>query len=228
MRILALETSTDAASCALWQDGRLTGVDCPAGRPQSETLLPLARQLLAEAGCGFRDLSAIAFDCGPGAFTSLRVGCGLAQGIACALDLPLLPVGSLEAMAQAAEAPRVLSLLDARMGEVYAAAFERLSDGRLQAVMPARVARPEALEFPEDESWLAVGNALAAYPALSLRFAAPFQRPEILPHACALAELGAYALQRGEQLDPAAAGLRYVRDKVAQTTAERQAAGGRV
>ena len=99
MLILALETSTDFATCALWRDGEVAERVCPPGRPHSETLLPLVRDLLASAAAGVRDLDAIAFGCGPGAFTGLRVACGAAQGLAVVAGTPLLPVVSLEAMA---------------------------------------------------------------------------------------------------------------------------------
>ena len=99
MLILSLETSTELGSCALFHDGELIERICPAGRSHSETLLPLIRELMQEAGVGFAQLDAIAFGAGPGAFTGLRVACGIAQGLAVARDLPLVPVTSLETMA---------------------------------------------------------------------------------------------------------------------------------
>ncbi|MDR3323021.1 MAG: tRNA (adenosine(37)-N6)-threonylcarbamoyltransferase complex dimerization subunit type 1 TsaB [Zoogloeaceae bacterium] len=228
MRILALETSTESGSCAFWQEGGVLVADCPPGRSHSETLIPLVQQLLAEAGCGFAALDAIAFGMGPGAFTGLRVACGVAQGMAAALDLPMLPVGSLEAMAWATGGERVLSLLDARMGEVYCGAFER-DDARPVALTELAAQTPEAIVLPQGEGWLAAGNALRAYPQLAARFEGlPGWRclPAILPHAKEVAELGALAFLRGEALDPALAAPRYVRDKVARTTAERLADRG--
>jgi tRNA threonylcarbamoyladenosine biosynthesis protein TsaB len=234
MRILALETSTEFGSCALWQEGRILAADCPAGVAHSTTLIPLAQQLLATAGIGFAALDAIAFGMGPGAFTGLRVACGIAQGMAVALDKPVLPVGSLECMAWAAGGKRVLSLLDARMGEVYVGAFIRGVDGP-QAVTALQVLRPEEIRLPEGEGtdWLredcqVVGNALSVYPTLVGNFSALTQMPDLLPHARPLAELAALALARGEGLDPALALPRYVREKVARTTAERLSTGGRV
>ncbi|MDR1887987.1 MAG: tRNA (adenosine(37)-N6)-threonylcarbamoyltransferase complex dimerization subunit type 1 TsaB [Zoogloeaceae bacterium] len=233
MQILALETSTESGSCALWQDGRVLAADCPAGESHSVTLIPLVQQLLATAGSSFSALDAIAFGMGPGAFTGLRVACGIAQGMAVALDLPVLPVGSLECMAWAAGGERVLSLLDARMSEVYMGAFTRHVDGP-QAVIDLQVLRPEEIRLPEEAGWLPegcqiAGNALSAYPQLGERFSAPWQTlPDILPHARPLVELAALAFARGEGQDPALALPRYVRDKVARTTAERLAVGGRI
>ncbi|MDR0673551.1 MAG: tRNA (adenosine(37)-N6)-threonylcarbamoyltransferase complex dimerization subunit type 1 TsaB [Zoogloeaceae bacterium] len=230
MRILALETSTESGSCALWQEGEVLAADCPAGEPHSGTLLPLARRLLATAQSGFAALDAIAFGMGPGMFTGLRVACGIAQGMAAALDKPVLPIGSLECMACAAGGERVFCLLDARMGEVYAGAFQAREDSAPQAVGPIRLLRPEDLALPE--GWLETdaiqiaGNALLAYPQLAERFCGCRCLPQIRPHARALAKLAAKAFRRGEGQDPALALPRYVRDKVAYTTLERAALGG--
>ncbi|MDR0737178.1 MAG: tRNA (adenosine(37)-N6)-threonylcarbamoyltransferase complex dimerization subunit type 1 TsaB [Zoogloeaceae bacterium] len=230
MRILALETSTESGSCALWQEGETLAADCPADAPHSETLLPLAQQLLAAAQSGFAALDAIAFDMGPGMFTGLRVACGIAQGIAAALDKPVLPIGSLECMAHAAGGERVLSLLDARMGEVYAGAFQQTARDGPRTAGTIRLLRPEDLALPDDwprtDAVRVVGNALLAYPQLAERFCLHRCLPRIRPHAKPLVELAALAFRRGEGQDPALALPRYVRDKVAYTTAERAAARG--
>lgn len=228
MRILALDTSTDFGSCALSIDGDIVERACPSGRPHSETLLPLVRQVLADAGMPFSRLDGIAFGAGPGAFTGLRVACGLTQGLAAACDLPVLPVVTLEAMAASVNGDNVLALLDARMGEVYSAAYARSEDGWRQCG-DIRVAAPAAVPFPAGEGWVACGNALRAYPALAERVAAHgFESlPEILPTAGAVLRLALPRLARGEGLDAALAAPLYVRDKVAQTVAERLAAGGK-
>lgn len=228
MRILALETSTDLGSCALWQDGELMERLCPAGRPHSETLLPLVQDLLAEAGVGFPQLDAIAFGAGPGAFTGLRVACGVAQGLAVAGDLPVLPVGTLEILAAGAEGNRVLALLDARMNEVYYAPLER-SGNSVRLMDSVRVAPPGDVRLPQGSGWQACGNALAAYPLLASRVAAAGVAacPATMPTAAALAGLAVGRLQAGEAVDPALAAPFYVRDKVAQTVAERLAGGGK-
>jgi tRNA threonylcarbamoyladenosine biosynthesis protein TsaB len=228
MLILALETSTDFGSCALWRDGTLSERLCPAGKPHSETLLPLVRELLAEAGVTVGQLDGIAFGVGPGAFTGLRVACGAAQGLAVAADVPLLPVTSLETIAAQSGAERVLALLDARMGEVYSAAYVRAGDVHvLQGEI--RVSSPEAVALPEGPGWLACGNGIAAYPALleRLNAAAIPVRADILPTAAAVAGLAAPRALRGEGVDAALAAPLYVRDKVAKTVAERLSEGGR-
>jgi len=228
MLILALETSTDFGSCALWRDGTLSERLCPAGKPHSETLLPLVRELLTEAGVTVGQLDGIAFGVGPGAFTGLRVACGAAQGLAVAAGVPLLPMTSLETLAAQSGAERVLALLDARMGEVYSAAYVRSGDGyTLQGEI--RVSAPEAVVLPDTPGWLACGNGIAAYPVLAERLnqAGIPGRPDLLPTAAAVATLAAPRAARGEGIDAALAAPLYIRDKVAKTVAERLSEGGR-
>lgn len=224
MRFLCLESSTDAGSVALWRDGLVTERHCPVGSPSSATLLPLASELMAEAGLGFDDLAAIAFGAGPGSFTGLRVACGAAQGLAIGQGLPVLPVGTLDAIAAAVPGRQVVVCLDARMNEVYSAHFV---DGR--AVTPVGVYPPESVPLPEGPEWIAAGNALAVYPALLARMqpCVATVLPTVMPTAAAVARLAAPRLERGEGIDPAEAAPVYVRDKVALTVAERLAQGGR-
>lgn len=224
MNILALETSTDPGSIALWRDGDVLARSCPTGVSNSQSLLPLAECALHEAGLHFDDLDAIAFGMGPGSFTGLRVACGVAQGLAVARDLPLLGVGTLDAMALASDAERVIVALDARMGEVYFGMFDR---GVQQGTIG--VYSPESVPLPDSGGWQACGNGLVAYPVLCERLAAFVTgwQPELMPHAEALVRLAAPRLERGERFDPADAVPLYVRNKVARTVAERLAEGGR-
>ena len=228
MLILALETSTELGSCALWRDGSVLERFCPPGRSHSETLLPLVRELLAEAGTKVAALDGIAFGAGPGAFTGLRVACGAAQGLAAASDRLLLPVCSLEAMALQAGNGPVIALLDARMGEAYAARYLCAGDD-CRLVGEIRVLAPAAIELPEEAGWRACGNAALAYPALAMRLqeSGIALIDGILPTAAAVARLAAPRLARGEGIDAAQAAPLYVRNKVAKTVAERLEEGGR-
>jgi tRNA threonylcarbamoyladenosine biosynthesis protein TsaB len=224
MRILALETAADPGSIALWLDGQVVARNCPAGLSNSATLLPLVEATLREAGCSLAELDGIAFGAGPGSFTGLRVACGVAQGLAMARDLPLLAIGTLEAMAQSTGGERVIVALDARMGEVYYGVFE-------QGVQQGEIAvlAPENVPLPATTGWLACGNGLTAYPALGQRLA-PFVdtwQAAVMPSAEAVARLAAPRLALGLQVDPAAAVPFYVRDKVAKTISERLAQGGK-
>jgi tRNA threonylcarbamoyladenosine biosynthesis protein TsaB len=228
MRLLALETSTELGSCALWIDGQITEKLCPVGRSHSETLLPLVRELLNDAGLRVADLDAIAFGAGPGAFTGLRVACGAAQGLAVAADLPLVQVTSLETLAMASGQEKVISLLDARMGEVYAATYQR-GENCYGLAGEIRVVAPLAVPVPEDGGWLACGNAPAAYPELAARLAVAgiTVLPDILPLAADVARLAVARFRRGDYIDPALAAPLYIRDKVAKTVAERLGEGGK-
>lgn len=228
MLILALETSTELGSCALWYDGVVTERVCPEKRPHSETLLPLVRELLLERGVGLADLDAIAFGVGPGAFTGLRVACGAAQGLAVAANIPLVPVTSLEAMATASNFERALVLLDARMGEVYCGHYQREGDAYVLSG-DIRVSPPSEVLLPTGEGWQACGNGLAAYPALleRVRAAGLAADPNIRPKASTAAAIAAGKYRQGAAIDAAEAAPLYVRDKVAKTVAERLGEGGR-
>ncbi len=228
MLILALETSTELGSCALWRDGVVTERFCPEKRPHSETLLPLVRELLAEGGVHVGDLDAIAFGVGPGAFTGLRVACGAAQGLAVAANVPLIPVTSLEAMATQFGTERALVLLDARMGEVYSGRYEREGDVHVQRG-EIRVSAPECVDLPTEGAWHACGNGLSAYPVLQQRVQAAGIPAEaaVFPLAASVARIAVGKAGRGDGIDPALAAPLYVRDKVAKTVAERLSEGGR-
>lgn len=224
MNLLAIETSTESGSVALWRNGQLLRRSCPVGVPHSETLLPLIREILCDSDMRFADLAGLAFGAGPGAFTGLRVACGVAQGLAVAHDLPVVPVGTLEAMALASGGGKVIVTLDARMAEVYHAFFV---EG--QALADVAVASPSAVPLPESADWLACGNGLLAYPQLRERLAPCVREwlPNLMPDAGAVACLAATRLARGEGVDAAVAAPLYVRNKVAQTVAERLAGGGK-
>ena len=125
MRILALETSTEYCSAALWIDGQVAQWHVLAGHTHSDILLPTVKRLMEQAGLGFAQLDGVAFGAGPGSFTGLRIACGAAQGLAFAHDLPVVPVVSLESLAEQGDADAVIAAFDARMGELYLAAYRR-------------------------------------------------------------------------------------------------------
>lgn len=224
MNILALETASDPGSVALWRDGEVMVRHCPEGLSNSATLLPLVNEVLRQAGLRIAELDGIAFGTGPGSFTGLRVSCGVAQGLAVARDIPLLGVGTLEAMAFAAGGERVIVALDARMGEVYYGCFEKG-----MATVEIGVFAPDAVSLPHSGHWLACGNGLQAYPELGKRLAPCVEtwQPDLMPSAEAVVRLAAGRMARGERIDPAEAVPFYVRDKVAKTVSERLAEGGK-
>lgn len=219
MHLLALETSTHRLSVALWLDGRVVERAAELPNGSSEWLLPNVHSLLAEAGINLKMLDGIAFGAGPGSFTGLRLAAGCAQGLAYGLDLPVLGIGTLQALALASGERKVYACLDARMNEVYVAAYE---DG-IEA-MSAVVCPPELAPVPQGEGWTACGDGFASYPDRLPKFERT--RPELRPGAEAVARLAAPRFMRGEGGSAAAAQPLYVRDKVALTTAERLARGG--
>lgn len=219
MRLLALETATHRLSVALWLDGRILERAAELPNGSSEWLLPNVHALLAEAGSGLRSLDGIAFGAGPGSFTGLRLAAGCAQGLACGLDVPVIGVGTLEALALASGELRAYTCLDARMNEVYVAAYEK----GVEVIAPL-VCPPEQVPVPAGEGWIGCGDGFAAYGGRLPKFACT--RPELRPTADAVARLAAPRFARGEGVAAGEAMPLYVRDKVALTTAERLARGG--
>jgi tRNA threonylcarbamoyladenosine biosynthesis protein TsaB len=219
MHLLALETATHRLSVALWLDGRVVerGAELPNG--SSEWLLPNVHALLAEAGVTLKMLDGIAFGAGPGSFTGLRLAAGCAQGLAYGLDLPVLGIGTLEALALASGENKVFACLDARMNEVYVAAYV----GGVEVIAPV-VCPPAQVSLPAGEGWIGCGDGFASYGNLLPRF--DRVRPELRPTADAVARLAAPRFARGEGISAGDALPLYVRDKVALTTAERLARGG--
>ncbi|MBS0003043.1 MAG: tRNA (adenosine(37)-N6)-threonylcarbamoyltransferase complex dimerization subunit type 1 TsaB [Thioalkalivibrio sp.] len=222
MRLIALETATEACSAALWIDGELRWlVEQEAARRHGELVLGQVERLLAEAGLRLAGLDAVAVGRGPGAFTGVRLGLGTAQGLAFAAGIPVVPVSTLAALAQqGAErgADQVLAVLDARMREVYWSVLHTGPDG---LVAPAA----EFVSAPGDVrvSWeagprLALGSGLSAYPELLRRLAlsGPQTDPAARPCAREVAMLGAAAYARGEVVPPEQARPVYLRDRVAE------------
>jgi len=227
VNLLALETSTRHISVALWRDGELIERAEVLANGGSEHLLPWVRQLLTEADLQITDLDGIAFGAGPGGFTGLRLACGVAQGLAFGLDLPVVGVSSLAALALASYergTEHLFACLDARMNEVYCAAY-LMRDGTLESVMPELVSPPQQIGLLSGQDWIGCGDGFASYPELlATRLAAV--RPDCWPTAAAVAQLAAPRFARGEGIDASLAHPLYVRDKVALTTAERLARGG--
>ena len=227
MRLLAFETATRHLSVALWQDAELIerAEEVPNGG--SERLLPWVHELLAEAGLALSQIDGIAFGAGPGGFTGLRLACGVAQGLAYGLDLPVMPVSTLEALALASGEHEVWACLDARMNEVYGAAYRVEGDGVSQLMAPVCMP-PGTVSTPTFAGGWGVGDGFAAYGPLLQARKPDLEglRADAFPTAAAVLRLAAPAFLRGTALQAALAQPIYVRDKVALTTAERIARGG--
>ncbi|MGV8961130.1 MAG: tRNA (adenosine(37)-N6)-threonylcarbamoyltransferase complex dimerization subunit type 1 TsaB [Stenotrophomonas sp.] len=229
MKLLAFETATEACSVALYVDGQVLERFELAPRRHAELSLPWAEQLLAEAGIVRSQLDAVALGRGPGAFTGVRLAIALAQGIALALDRPLLPVSTLQTLALRApqDAPRILASIDARMGEVYAARYLRV-DGELQLQGGEEVLAPEAVLLPDDATqWFGVGTGFAAaegHLATRLQPRLLGVDAQALPRASDVLKIAVPAFARGEAIAPELVQPAYLRDNVALTLIEQQAA----
>jgi len=221
LNLLAFDTSTGTLSVALTAPGApLTHVGA-GGAQVSGSLIPAVLSLLAQAGLRLQDLDAIVFGSGPGSFTGLRTACSVAQGLAFGAGVPVLPVETLMAVAEEARAltgaTQVLALLDARMDEIYVAQYTH--DGRRwHRVDPVRLAHAEDIVVPPGV--LLAGNVFEAYGG---RLPAGHPRVDAGPAAAALLRLAPALLGDGEGVPADQALPLYVRDKVAQTTAEREA-----
>lgn len=227
--VLAIETSADRASVALYAGGETWQRESPAGQAHSAWVLPAIKELLASVGRPLAALDAIAFGSGPGSFTGLRLACGIAQGLALGLDRPVLAVCSLEALALSCGAPRVWVGVDARMREMYYAGYAVGPEGVATLIAPA-CAAPELVPLPPADGWLAAGSAFLAYSDILIpRFSGRCTGidAKAIASAESVARLAADRLARGESADPALVSPLYVRDKVALTTTERLARGGR-
>ena len=222
MHLLAIETSADHCSCAQSMNGSIHEACVEAGHTHSALLLPMVARLMAEAGLGFDQLDAIAFGAGPGSFTGLRIACGVAQGLAFAHDLPVVPVSTLEALALEAGADRVLACLDARMGELYLAAYERSGEELRMIYAPALLKTAALPDLPGH--WLGAGSGFGAHAApLVARYALSGIQSGLFPRAAAVARLSVAKFARGEMVPADAAAPIYLRDKVALDVAEQAA-----
>jgi tRNA threonylcarbamoyladenosine biosynthesis protein TsaB len=221
-KLLAIETSTEACSVAVYVDGEVIARHELAPRRHTQLVLPWADELMAQAGLRKSELDAIAVGRGPGAFTGVRLAIALVQGLALALDRPVLPVSTLAVLAMQGQGPHVLAAIDARMGEVYLGEFLR-GDGGLVAALgaecivpPAQAARPALPVFGVGTGYGAESGALVLRLGDALRgFDAA-----VLPRASDLALLAADAYARGEAIAPDQLEPAYLRDKVALTLVE--------
>ena len=228
MNLLAFDTSTDTLSIAVQRgDDAVLLHQGPGGAQASATLIPAVRSLMAQAGITFDTLDAVVFGRGPGSFTGLRTACAVAQGLAFGArggqGVPVLPVDTLLAVAEEARVQhgctQVVAVLDARMNEVYHAQCEWLpAEGRWDADADFGLGAPETVQPPP--GWTVAGNARAPY---GERLAPGAAHVVALPTAAALLRLAPALLATGGGVAASDALPRYIRDKVAQTTAERAA-----
>ena len=227
--LLAIDTSTDACSVALLSAGSIHQQVIFKPREHTQQLLPLVEQLLSSQGVSLKQLDAIAFGCGPGSFTGLRICISVVQGLAYAIDCPVIPVSTLKAMAQASVRERIaqstdtiVPALDARMEEVYWAAFQQQTpSGRLVTVAKEQVAAPADIDFSSfsTASLCALGSG---WRYDDLRLMQPQTcHASYYPQAHDIAELGLIEFNAGNVTSPLAATPMYLRNDVKWRKRER-------
>lgn len=227
MQILAIDTSTEYLSLALWLDGRLLTRDIHAGQSHSQQILPTLRDLLNEAQLDLEALDGIAFGAGPGSFTGLRIACGVTQGLAFGANLPVVEVSTLQTLAQQSGAHKVIACLDARMGEIYFAAYEKKDDVWLEVIAPA-LFKPEQAPALQGNDWLGVGTGWLAYPEVLNQvyqdnlFELPKPGHSSHPTARAIAEIALPLFKSGLAKAAHEVAPIYIRNKVALKMSERE------
>ncbi len=234
MKLLAIETATEACSVALWIDGDVRERFEIAPRRHAELALPWADQLLAEAGIAKSQLDAIAVGRGPGAFTGVRLAVALAQGIALALDRPVVAVSTLAALAMRGDGASLIAAIDARMGEIYLGTFLRdaaalVEHALVEPIDAERLARPAEVALPQDHAWVGIGSGFAADEGSLICTLGPLllrHDATALPHASDVARLAVRGFARGEAVAPERVEPAYLRNNVALTLVEQQASRG--
>lgn len=214
MRLLAIDTATEACSAAVWNDGEVSSRDELAPRRHTELLLPMIEAVMTEQGLAKHELDALAFGRGPGSFTGVRIATSVIQGLALATGLGVVPVSTLAAMAQGArrrhDAVAATACLDARMGEIYWGNYRCDQNGVMQLAGDELLSDPIDLVMPA--RGLAVGPGFGAYPQLSAGYDGIDQT--LLPSARDMLPLALEQYRRAGALPAAAALPTYLRDKV--------------
>ena len=224
MKLLAFDTSTEFISLAVQNAGELFTYDVLAGQTHSQIILPQIQALLETADLQLNDLEGIAFGAGPGSFTGVRIAAGVAQGLGFGGNLPVVGVCTLMALAEASGADKVIACLDARMGEVYHAAYEKVA-GEWQTVVEPGLYKPEAVPAIQGDEWVGAGSGWQTYgEQLSNTYASQISamQPALLPTASAILRLSMSTFASGQAKPAHDAMPIYIRNRVALKTAERE------
>ncbi len=231
MKLLAVETATEACSAALFIDGEITERFSLTANEHTKLILPMIDRLMSEAGLIPQQLDALAFGCGPGSFTGVRIATGVIQGIAFGADLPVVPVSTLAAIAQdyfdsdhIIEQNTAFTAMDARMGEIFWGVYNRDEQGYAKLIGKEAVTLADDIAFPA-LTGIGLGSGWGVYEdKLMLRLAGKVNHSQvdIRPRARAIARLGARGFELGLAVAVELAMPVYLRDKVAKTEAERQ------
>lgn len=223
MRILAIDTATEACSAALWNDGNTCAHFELCPREHTQRILPIVQDILTQGCVSLTDLDALAFGRGPGSFTGVRIGIGIAQGLALGAELPMIGVSTLATMAQGAwrkqGASRVLAAIDARMGEVYWAEYQRDAQGVWHGENTEAVLKPEAVQQRLAElegEWATVGTGWAAWPDMTQGANVTLSDGDVLlPEAEDMLPIACQLLEQGKTVAVDKAEPVYLRNEVA-------------
>ncbi|UKH19705.1 tRNA (adenosine(37)-N6)-threonylcarbamoyltransferase complex dimerization subunit type 1 TsaB [Actinobacillus pleuropneumoniae] len=217
--ILAIDTATEACSVALQHNGKLTSLDELSPRTHTQRILPMIDELLAQANISIKQVDALVFGRGPGSFTGVRVGVGIAQGLAMGANIPVVPISNLLAMAQAAYeqtgATNVVVLIDARMNEVYFAQYERVEQ-TWQEMVTEQVCSPESAinQIQLKANTVVVGTGWTAYSQFA-EAKLPLSISDItLPSAKSMLKLAELELEQGKALSALQIEPVYLRNEV--------------
>lgn len=228
MKLLAVETATEACSAALSINGELLERFELAPRTHTKLILPMIDELMNEAGLTINQLDGLAFGCGPGSFTGIRIATGVIHGIALGADLPIARISTLRAMAQElferTEANIAFSAIDARMDEIFWGVYQRNNDNLAELLEEESVTPIQHLHCATEKTGIGIGSAWKVHAtALTEKLAKQIQRYETdnLPRAAMIARLGVADFKKGLAVPVEHAMPVYLRDKVAQTEAER-------
>ena len=216
--ILAVETATAACSAAIWLNGNIKWRFEIAPQRHSEIILILIDELLIEAGIQLKEVDAVAFGCGPGSFMGVRIATSIAQGIAYGIDRPVIPISTLQALAQSAyqktKSERVIAGWDARMDSIYWGGYQVNEYGIMQAIIGDQLSKPAAIEFAGDD-WIAVGNAWEVY-ANFLKVSFKAAHSNIYPDAASVILIANQKLIQGDIFQPEKAKPIYILETVAR------------
>lgn len=223
MKILALDTSTDHCSITLSLYGEIISKEVLADQQHSKLLLPMLHEMLTTHNLALSEFDGIAFGAGPGSFTGLRIACGIAQGLAFATELPIIGISTLEALAQRTDGDNVIATLDARMGEIYHAAYTRTANGWTTISEPI-VCLPQNAPVLTGENWVGCGSGFDVYhQELSHHYHHQLisTQHDLYPHANEIAQLAITKLTNASDSQAMNAAPIYIRNKVALKENER-------
>jgi len=229
MKLLALDTATEACSAALYIDGEIKAKFQLAPREHTQLILKMIEDLLAEADMTVASLDAIAFGRGPGSFSGVRIATGVTHGIAFAADLPVIPVSTLASIAQSTynkhHTENVLAGIDARMGEIYWGCYQLADSGLMTLMGDEQVSPPEQMQLPDDNQWCGSGSAWKGYPDQLNEHFGGVLKPifaDYLPHSASIVQLAAYECAQGRMLEASQAQPVYLRNDVAKKSAQQK------